>query len=158
MCTNARWYREVLSRTSIPKFQSLIRWQCRNLLLFPTIKNQLHSLQIRKSYTIIHQENMPNKGRTRHIVAQAKNNLLHNLVCKKSVHVNCSLFFYKAGVYWNYILSILPCYLGCNFQHTPDIEKRMWIRCLESGWLEKYAPLGNLHPSAPEIAIKSQEL
>ena len=125
MCTNARWYIEVLSWTSILKFQSLIQWQCRNWLLFPTIKNQLHSLQIWKSSTIIHQENMPNKGRTRHIVAQAKNNLLHNLVCKKSVHINCS-FFYKAGVYWNYILSILPGFLGCNF-HSFYTTEVYWI-------------------------------
>ena len=29
----------------------------------------------------------------------------------------------------------------------------MSIHCLESGCIEKYAPLGNLHPSALEIAL-----
>ena len=54
-----------------------------------------------------------------------------------------SFFFYRAGVYWIYILSI---HLGClkgNFQYTPALEKIMAIHCLESGWIGKDAPLGN---------------
>ena len=34
-----------------------------------------------------------------------------------------------------------------NFQYTPALEKRMAMHCLESGWIGKYAPLSNLHPS-----------
>ena len=59
------------------------------------------------------------------------------------------VYFYRAGVHWIYILSILPSYLRCNFQ---SLEKRMAIHCLESGWTGKSPPLGNLHPSALEIA------
>ena len=40
----------------------------------------------------------------------------------------------------NLPLSILPSHLGCNFQYTPALEKRMAIYCLESGWIRKYAP------------------
>ena len=40
-----------------------------------------------------------------------------------------TVVFYRAGVYWNYILSKLPGYLGCNFQYTPALGKRMAIHC-----------------------------
>ena len=30
------------------------------------------------------------------------------------------------------MMSILPSYLGCDFQYTPALEKRMAIHCLES--------------------------
>ena len=66
-------------------------------------------------------------------------------------HLGCIYHsFSSAGVYGIYILSILPSYLGCNFQYTPALEKRMAIHCLESGWIGKCAPFGNLHPSALE--------
>ena len=64
-----------------------------------------------------------------------------------------AFLFYRAGVYWIYILSIHPGCLKGNFQYTPALEKRMAIHCLESGWIGKYAPLGNLHPSALEITL-----
>ena len=41
-------------------------------------------------------------------------------------------------MYWNYILSILPGYLGCNFQYTPALENKQ--NGLESEWIGKYAP------------------
>ena len=63
-----------------------------------------------------------------------------------------SILFYITGVYWIYILSILPGSLGCNFQYTLALEKRKALHCLESGWIGKYAPWGNLHPSALESA------
>ena len=64
-----------------------------------------------------------------------------------------SILFYRAGMYWIYILSLHPSCLKGNFQYTPALEKRMAIHCLESGWIGKYAPLGNLHPSALEITL-----
>ena len=63
-----------------------------------------------------------------------------------------SIPFYRAGVYWIYILSIHPGCLRGNFQYTPALEKRMAIHCLESRWIGKYAPRGNLLPSVLEIA------
>ena len=59
-----------------------------------------------------------------------------------------AILFYRARVYWIYILSIHPCCLKGNFQNTPALENRMAIHCLKSGWIGKYAPLGNFHPSA----------
>ena len=61
-------------------------------------------------------------------------------------------YTFLAGVYWIYILSLHPSCLMGNFQYTPALEKRMAIHCL-SGWIGKYAPLGNLHPSALEITL-----
>ena len=63
------------------------------------------------------------------------------------------ILFYRAGVYWIHILSIPPGCLKGNFQYTPALEKRMAMHFLESGWIGKYAPLENLHPSALEIAL-----
>ena len=64
---------------------------------------------------------------------------------------NMHILFYRAGVYWTYILSIHPDCLKGNFQYTPALEKRMAIHCLESGWIGKYVPFGNLHPPALDI-------
>ena len=52
------------------------------------------------------------------------------------------ILFYRAGVYWIYILSIHPGCLKGNFQYIPALGKRMAIHCLQSGWIGKYAPLG----------------
>ena len=62
-----------------------------------------------------------------------------------------SIPFYRAGVYWIYILSIHPGCLRGNFQYTPALEKRMAIHCLELGWIGKYAPWGNFHLEARKI-------
>ena len=51
------------------------------------------------------------------------------------------ILFYRAGVYWIYILSIHHGCLKGNFQYTTALEKGMAIHCLESGWIRKYAPL-----------------
>ena len=59
-----------------------------------------------------------------------------------------SIPFYRAGVYWIYILSIHPGCLRGDFQYTPALEKRMAIHCLELGWIGKYAPLGKLPQGA----------
>ena len=64
-----------------------------------------------------------------------------------------TILFYRAGVNWIwYILSILPGYLGCNFQYTPALEKKNFNTLLRVGMNWKIRPLGNLLPSALEIA------
>ena len=58
---------------------------------------------------------------------------------------------FYVGVYWNYKLSILPGYFGCNFQYTPALEKECQYTCLESGWIRKYVRFGNLHTPPLDI-------
>ena len=78
--------------------------------------------------------------------------ILPQLITNWPVTTYQAFLFYRAGVYWIYILWIHPSCLKSNFQCTPALEKRMTIHCLASGWIGKYDPLGNLHPSALEIA------
>ena len=64
-----------------------------------------------------------------------------------------SILFYRAGVYWIYILSILPGYLGCNFQYTPALEKRMAIHCLSQDVLENKLPSAICIPRSSRLPL-----
>ena len=51
-----------------------------------------------------------------------------------------SILFYSAGVYWIYILSILPSYLGHNFHYTPILKKKWQYTTSSRDELENMLP------------------
>ena len=70
--------------------------------------------------------------------------ILPQLITNWPVTTYQAFLFYRAGVYWIYILWIHPSCLKSNFQCTPALEKRMTIHCLNwkirPHW--QFAPLG----------------